>query len=297
MRTALGRYDVIGKRHDGFVIAVVILNGDLCRFIIGLIRHINDVVKHFAMLDGVEMLNKALDTALVAKLVGNEILGSGVCDGNFNACVEESLLTHTIEDGNVIKYGGFRKDFGVGHKTDVKTVLFAARADVCKRARHLTSFKAFGIHFACMTVFHLCPKRKCVDDRGTDAMKTAGEFITACAEFTACVQDRENDLQRGNTELLIDTARNTAAVILNRYAAVGVEGHLDLRTNSRHCFVNGVIYDFINKVVQTSLRRGADIHTGTFSDCFEPFQYLNLTVFIDAFVGVVSFRHKLFFLS
>ena len=45
---------------------------------------------------------------------------------------------------------------------------------------------------------------------------------------------------------------------------------------ARQSFVNGVIYDFIDKVVQTGSGGGADIHTGTLAHGLQPFQNLNL---------------------
>ena len=39
--------------------------------------------------------------------------------------------------------------------------------------------------------------------------------------------------------------------------------------------VDSVVNYFVNEVVKSSFTRRADIHTGTFSDGFESFEYLN----------------------
>ena len=48
-------------------------------------------------------------------------------------------------------------------------------------------------------------------------------------------------------------------------------------------FVDRVVHNFPEQVVQTAGRGGADIHAGTHTDGFQPLQYLNIP-------GVVGLR-------
>jgi hypothetical protein len=51
-------------------------------------------------------------------------------------------------------------------------------------------------------------------------------------------------------------------------------------------------------MIESSLRSRADIHTGALSYSLQTLKDLNLAVFIDSFLGVLIFRHKIYiFLS
>src|SRR5512132_1473777 len=56
-----------------------------------------------------------------------------------------------------------------------------------------------------------------------------------------------------------------------------MNGRVDLRRVTRQRFIDGVVNYFVNEVVETSRGRRTDIHAGTFSNCLETLQYLNLT--------------------
>ena len=61
--------------------------------------------------------------------------------------------------------------------------------------------------------FHFQPLGKGVDDRRADAVKTAGYFVSAAAEFTAGVKNGQNDGNRRNAQFFINADRNAAAVV------------------------------------------------------------------------------------
>ena len=269
MHAALRRHDVIGKRHQRFVVAVVILNGDLRGFVVRFTFHINDVVEHFAVLDGVEMLDKAAHAALIIQLVCDKLLTARIRHGNLNAGVEKRLLSHPVENGIIIKFDRFRKNFGIRHKTDIQSVLLPTGTDMQEGSCDLSSFKPFRIHLAVMAVFDFRPYGKRIHDGSADAVQAAREFITARAEFSAGVKHGEYDLRCRNAKLCVHTARNTASIVLNGYASVRMKGHFYLRTNPRHRLIDGIVHDFIYEMMKTPLRGGADIHTGTLSNRFK----------------------------
>ena len=77
------------------------------------------------------------------------------------------------------------------------------------------------------------------------------------------------------------------AVISDRHGSVGVEDDGDFVASSCHGFVDGVIDNFVDEVVQASLRCRSDIHTGTFTDCFQSFENLYLALVVDLLLGIV----------
>ena len=103
-----------------------------------------------------------------------------------------------------------------------------------------------------MAVVDFDPLRQRVHDRRSHAVQTAREFIPVSSEFTACVQNGIHDFQRRDAHFRVNAARDSAPVVLHRAAAVRQEGDLDPLTSPRQCFVDGVIDDFVHKVVQSS---------------------------------------------
>jgi hypothetical protein len=149
-----------------------------------------------------------------------------------------------------------------------------------------------------VAVFYLRPNGQRVYDGSAYAVQTARKFIAARAEFTSGVKNGEYDLGRRNSKLFINTAGNASTVILNGNASVRVKRHVHLIADARHRFVDGVIHDFVYEMMESSLRRRSDIHTGSLSDSLQALKNLNLTVFVDSFLGVLIFRHKFYiFLS
>ena len=59
---------------------------------------------------------------------------------------------------------------------------------------------------------------------------------------------------------------------------------------TRKRFVDRVVNDFVDEMMQTALRRTADIHTRTFADGFESFEDLDL---IRAVLNVADLLHLL----
>ena len=63
-----------------------------------------------------------------------------------------------------------------------------------------------------------------------------------------------------------------------------MQDDLDMGAVARQRFVNGVIHDFINAVMQPTIIRGANVHARTLANSFQTFQHLNL-------VFIVFFGH------
>src|SRR5436309_15503075 len=70
--------------------------------------------------------------------------------------------------------------------------------------------------------------------------------------------------------------RNAASIVSNGDRSIHMDDHFDLRAKSREMFVNGVINDFVNQVMQPSLIRISDEHPRPFPDRFEAFKFVDL---------------------
>jgi len=95
-------------------------------------------------------------------------------------------------------------------------------------------------------------RAQCVNNGKTDTVKAAGDLITAAAEFAARMKHCECDFKRGFAGFGMNVNGNAPAVVNNGNGVVRMNGNINMSAESRHCFIDGVIDDFINKVVQAS---------------------------------------------
>src|SRR5688500_9207902 len=56
-----------------------------------------------------------------------------------------------------------------------------------------------------------------------------------------------------------------------------MDNDVDMIAVTSECFVDRVVYDFVNEVVQAAWPGGSDVHTGTLPDSFEALENLDLT--------------------
>jgi len=99
-------------------------------------------------------------------------------------------------------------------------------------------------------------------------VQAAGNLVGILVEFTACVELGHDDLGRGNAFFFMDAHGNSAAIVLHRNRIISVQrdGH-GIRVTCK-CFVDAIVHDLVNHVVQTRAIIGvADIHAGAFANC------------------------------
>ena len=290
--TTLNGVDVVCKGEKCLVVAIVVLHSNLGNPVLLFGFHVDDLgVNELALLLVVDIFNKGFDTALVHQIVlaiGAILKRSTlVAQIDVNTAVEERLLTQTLEKCVVIE-NDFLEHFGVGQEANVETVT-VGRSLLFEGASHVTAFKTFGVTLALVAVIDFYPRGKRVYNRCTNAVKTSGIFITVTAKFAACVQNGINHLKRGNTHFGVNTTRDAAAVVLNGYTVIRVEGDFDTLTAACQSLVDRVIDNFIYQMVQTARRSRPDIHTRSLSDGFQSLQYLNLTFVINALFQIFHF--------
>ena len=136
------------------------------------------------------------------------------------------------------------------------------------------------------------PLGKGVHHGSAHAVEAAGNLIAAAAEFAAGVEHRVHHFQSGPAGLGLDVHGNTAAVVGDGDGVAGVDGDGDVLAVACQRFIDGVVHDLVDQMMQAGNGGGADIHTRALPDRFQPFQHLDLlrTVFL-CYLGF--FRHSL----
>ncbi len=103
-------------------------------------------------------------------------------------------------------------------------------------------------------------------------MQATGNLVGIVVEFTAGVQHGHDDLGRRAAFLGVDIDRNAAAVVLDRDRAVAVDDDANLAAMAGERFVDRVVDDLENHVMQAGAVIGiADVHARTFAHGIEAF--------------------------
>ena len=108
-------------------------------------------------------------------------------------------------------------------------------------------------------------------------MQSAGNFVGRGIELSAGMQRGHHDLRGGNL-FAVDVHvvdRNAAAVIDHGDGVVDVDRDFDLVGVSGERFVNGVVDDFVDEMVQAQVAGRSDVHRGTLAHSFHPAENFN----------------------
>ena len=131
--------------------------------------------------------------------------------------------------------------------------------------------------------FDFQPFAKRVDGGDADSVQATGTgFIAARSiELATGMDFREHDFE-GRLATLFRHASdgNTSAVVNDRDAAIGVDLHRDRRRVLVDRFVDAVIDDLVNQVMQAASGRVADVHRRAVANAFDPFKGLDLSFVI-----------------
>ena len=100
-------------------------------------------------------------------------------------------------------------------------------------------------------------------------MKTTGYFIRTFIEFTSGMEYRHDDFQCGFLFLFVVVHRNTTAVVLHCDGVVFVDCYFDVVAITGQRFVDRVVNNFINQVVQPLRAYVSDIHRRAFPNGFQ----------------------------
>jgi hypothetical protein len=112
-----------------------------------------------------------------------------------------------------------------------------------------------------------------LDYRDADAMQAARNLVRILVEFSAGMQLGHDDLGRGNALTLVKIDGNASAVVAHSDRAIGVEHDLYRGGVAGQRFVDRVIDDLVDHVVQAAAIVGvADVHARPLAHGIEAFQ-------------------------
>ena len=124
--------------------------------------------------------------------------------------------------------------------------------------------------FAFAPDFEIEPVGERVDDRDADAVQAAGNFVSVAIEFSAGVQHGHHDFGGGLFFRGVHVDGNAAAVVDDGDAVVVVHGDVDFVAEAGHGFVDGVVDDFPDEMVQAQFAGRADVHRGRLRTASSP---------------------------
>ena len=116
-------------------------------------------------------------------------------------------------------------------------------------------------------------------------MQTAAGLISRIIKLTAGMQGRKYQTF-GTHPFCVHLYRHTAAVVFHGSGTVFFQGHFDLAAVPGQMLVHRVVHDLIHQMVQTFCGYTADIHSRTYPDGFQPFEYDDI---LGAVTAVVFF--------
>ena len=109
--------------------------------------------------------------------------------------------------------------------------------------------------------------RQGVHDRHADAVQAAGYLVGIVVKLTAGVQDGHDDLGGRAALLRVHIDRYAATVVTDRHGLIGVDRDGYDVTMTRQSFVDRVVDNLKNHVVETGAVIGvSDVHSRAFAD-------------------------------
>lgn len=118
-------------------------------------------------------------------------------------------------------------------------------------------------------------------------MKSAGYLIGVFVEFAAGVKYGKDNFEGAFALFGHDVYGDAASVVLNGYAAVLIDGDADVFAVAGKGFVDGVIYDFVDEVMQSTGVGASNVHCRPFADGGKSFENGNVG-------GIIVICHGVF---
>ena len=230
--------------------------------------------------------------ALFGNLVTDELL-TLIGEGDGQALVQERHLLETRTQSLKVELDGL-ENLRVRVERLDRTGLIGGLTLAQGTIRHTTVREG---NMPCVTLtVHLGNHagRQCVHHGDTHTVQTTGDRVAAAAELTASVQHGHDDLNGGLVLGGVLIHGNTAAVVLYANTTISLNGHVNLGCIAGERFVDRVIYDLVDQVVQTALSGRANVHAGALANRFQTFQHGNIgcTVFMLLFRCILFRCHE-----
>ena len=142
---------------------------------------------------------------------------------------------------------------------------------------------------------NLAPFGKEVYNRNAHSVQTTGSLIRTFFEFSAKLEDRHHAFQRGNfsigffRQLFVPIDWNSSTIIFNGHRPVGIDLNRYRFCETGHGFINRIVYDFVDQMMQASPGRVANVHTRTFANVFQIRKMLQI---LRRVFGIAIRRHR-----
>ena len=275
VRAAFVRVDVVDEREDVLVVAVVVLHGELDADVVARRLDVDDFgVQRLA--GRVQVLHELLEAALRVEGLGLFLAGALVGERDHHALVQERELAQAHRQ-RVVAIDEIGEDHVVGLEPDLRAGLFLR--DVAQHLELGRRVAAREVHVVLFAValdpdLELLGQR--VDDRHADAVQTARHLVAVLVELAAGVQHRHRELDARHLFRRMHVDRNAATVVLDGDRIVGVDRDANRVRVAGERFVDRVVDDFVDEMMQAALGRRADVHAGAFANRLESLEYLDL---------------------
>ena len=263
VRAAFDGVDVVHVRMHVLGEFGRVLHGDVVTDPVGLAGQVD----HLGMqrvAGPVQVLDELHDAAFVAEFVA--FVHPLVAEADPHAAVQEREFLQPFAEGVEGELGGL-EDRAVRFERGFRAA-FLRGADAFHLADRHTPLVLLLVDMAGAIDFDLAPLRQEVDDGDADAVQAAGRLIGALFELAAEFQHAHDAFQRRDLaahllgELVVDIDRDAAAIVLDGHRAVGIDGDGDALGETGHGFVDRVVHDFVDQVVQPAGSDVADVHRG-----------------------------------
>ena len=220
------------------------------------------------------MLYEVDNAALVLEGDGLFFARTLVCEDNFETFVEECHCLQALHNGARNELGSFRSENGfVWPESNCGAVLATtcwSASCFCKLALWFTTVDKLHAPTIAITIdFEHNTARQSVHNADTYTVQTARDFVTLATELATGVKHCEHDFGRAFALVGARWVRiywNSTAIVVDLAAAVFKKSDANASTEPSHCFIDGVVDNFPNEVMQTSKSSRADVHTGTFTN-------------------------------
>ena len=309
MRAAVRIRDRIGEAEDLVGVAVVVLQHALDQDVFFdvlavLVLHLG--LPRAGQLDHLRVKNRLafaqfLDEFLDAEFVDKKglfrlALDTFVGQADLEAAIEESQLTHARPEALEDKFRG-GENLGIRQERDLRPgLLFIFQlAQDGEFLRRFALGERHKVNLAVSVNLGFEPFGEGVDALGADAVKTAAEFVGALTEFAAGVEVGQHELNGRNLPLRVHVDRNAAAIVADGTRAVGVDGHIDVRAETGQMFVDRVVEDLVNAVMQAAFVGVADVHPRPLAHRFQTLKLVDLRRAVCRILGQGCFRDFLLF--
>ena len=166
------------------------------------------------------------------------------------------------------------EDLRVGLEGDLRAALLGG-AGVDEIGDRLAALVGLRVDVAVAADLDVEPLGQRVHDRHADAVQAARHLVAVVVELAAGVQDGQHDLG-GRLAALVHVDRNAAAVVDDGDRVVEVNADVDLVAVPGQRFVDRVVDDLVDQVMQTLRPGRADVHGRALAHGLEALEDLDL---------------------